>query len=302
MAMLTDRSSSPSVSAQVDRLGPALALLTAVLVVVAALAGLFVASSDSPVTVATVHGEVVDLYGEGLYKLDTVFRGAGNRGTDTVLLGGAVPLLLASLVAHRRARLGGTLLLVGVLGWVAYVYATMALATAYNPLFLVYVASFACALWAAVALIRRIDMAELNRRVGQGRQRALAYFLAFAGVFTAAMWMQPIIAGLGAGTVPPLLGHSTTLVTEALDLALVVPGTFAAAYLLLKGDATGGSLVAVPLLTLLTALAPTIVAQTVFQVQAGVEYTTAEIAGPIAGFLLLGSLSAWFLLRLIRRP
>lgn len=300
MATLTD-SSSALTSARPTRLASTLTLLTATLVVVATLAGLFAGPREAPTTVVSVHGEVVDLYGEGLYALDTVFRGAGNRGTDVVLLAVAIPLLVWSLAAHRRRRIRGTLLLVGVLGWISYVYGTVALATVYNRLFVVYVAAFAAALWAVVFLVRGIDMPELGRRLGTERNRGLPYFLTFTGLFTAAMWMGPIVFGLVSDTLPPLLGHSTTLVTEVLDLALVVPATLAAAYLMRRGDAAVGTVTAVPLLTLLTALAPTIVVQTVFQTQAGVEFTPAEIVGPIAGFLVLGSISAWFLVRLLRR-
>lgn len=300
MATLTDRSSA-STLARPAWLASTLTLATAAMVVVAAWAGLFAGDRGTPATVVSVHGEVVDLYGEGLYALDTVFRGAGNRGTDAILLAIAAPLLIGSLIAHRRASLPGTLSLVGVLGWVGYVYGTMALATVYNGLFLVYVAAFATALWGVVVLVRGVDMSELGRRVGPERYRALPSFLTFTGLFTAAMWVGPIVSGLTSGAVPPLLGHATTLVTEVLDLALVVPATLAAAYLLRSGDAAAGSVMAVPLLTLLTALAPTIVSQTVFQVQAGVEFTPAEIVGPIAGFLVLGSISAWFLVRLVRR-
>ena len=300
MATLTARS-IPTVVEGPRRLGSTLTLLTATLVVIATLAGLFAEARRAPTTVTSVHGEVVDLYGDGLYALDTVFRGAGNRGTDAVLLAVATPLLFASLVAHRRRRIRGTLLLVGVLGWIGYVYGTMALATVYNRFFVVYVAAFACAVWAVVVLVRGIDMSELGRRLGVERHRGLPYFLTFTGLFTAVMWMGPIVSGLASSTVPPLLGHSTTLVTEVLDLALVVPGTLAAAYLLMRGDAAVGTVTVVPLLTLLTALAPTIVIQTLFQVQAGVEFTAAEIVGPIAGFLVLGSISAWFLVRLLRR-
>lgn len=298
--MLTARS-IPAVVERRSRLGSTLTLLTATLVVIATLAGLSAEASRVPTTVTSVHGEVVDLYGEGLYALDTVFRGAGNRGTDLVLLAVAIPLLLGSLVAHRRRRLRGTLLLIGVLGWIGYVYATMALATVYNRFFVVYVAAFACAVWAVIVLVRGIDMSELGRGLGVERPRGLPYFLMFTGLFTAVIWMGPIVSGLTSDTVPPLLGHSTTLVTEVLDLALVVPGTLAAAYLLMRGDAGVGTVTAVPLLTLLTALAPTIVAQTLFQVQAGVDFTPAEIVGPIAGFLVLGSMSAWFLVRLLRQ-
>ena len=38
-----------------------------------------------------MRGETIDLYAEGLYRSDSVFKGAGNRGTDVVVRPGVTP-------------------------------------------------------------------------------------------------------------------------------------------------------------------------------------------------------------------
>jgi hypothetical protein len=43
-----------------------------------------------------------------------------------------------------------------------------------------------------------------------------------------------------------------------------------------------------------------IVAQTAFQLDAGVELSTGEIVGPVAGFLALAAIASWMLARLLR--
>jgi hypothetical protein len=48
-------------------------------------------------------------------------------------------------------------------------------------------------------------------------------------------------------------------------------------------------------------VAATIIAGTVFQVRAGVDFTTGEIVGPIAGFLVLAAVGLWLLVRLLRQ-
>jgi hypothetical protein len=91
----------------------------------------------------------------------------------------------------------------------------------------------------------------------------------------------------------------TTMVTYALDLAIITPATFLCAVLILRGDPLG-YVIAVPLLTLVVLLAPQIVLSTVFQKSAGVPFTTGEMFGPVAGFVVLGFVAAWFLVAILR--
>jgi hypothetical protein len=93
---------------------------------------------------------------------------------------------------------------------------------------------------------------------------------------------------------------ATTPVTEALDIAIIVPATLIAGGLLLRGRVALGTVIAVPLLTLLVALTPVIAAQTVAQLAAGINATTAEIVGPISGFLVLGGTAGFLVVKVLR--
>lgn len=95
-----------------------LAVLVVVLAVVATLGGLFWEPEAPSMSVVSVHGEGVDLYGEGIYRNDSLFRGAGNRGTDAVLLAIGVPLPAIMTAGYRRGSLRKSLGLVGVFGWI----------------------------------------------------------------------------------------------------------------------------------------------------------------------------------------
>ena len=90
-------------SRRVSRSVVVLAALVAVLSGMAAVVGLLATGGDTPMTVTSAHGEIVELYGSGLYDGDTVFKGAGNRGSDLVTLALGVPLLCRR---HRRVSAG----------------------------------------------------------------------------------------------------------------------------------------------------------------------------------------------------
>jgi len=273
----------------------------ALLATAATATGLLWTGGSAPEQVTSVRGETVTLFGEGLYRFESVFKGAGHRGTDLVTLLLGVPLLLGAVRRYRRASVPGTLMLVGVLGWFLYLYATMAVGAAHNEFFLVYVALFGASLFGVALVVNTLDLRAVRERVGDDLPaRTIAGFLVVTGLFTVVMWGAGLVTVLVEGQAPGTLGHATTTVTEALDLAIVVPLAVVAACQLFTGRLGTGSVMAVPVLLLLTALAPVIAAQTVSQLRAGVELTTAEVAGPIAGFIVLGGCAAVLLLRLLR--
>jgi hypothetical protein len=277
-----------------------LAVVVAALSTVAAVVGLLVTGGVAPRTVTSVHGDLVELYGTGVYRADTVFKGAGNRGSDVVTLLLAVPLLLVATSAYRRGSLRGALLLSGALSWPLYLYATMAVGAAYNELFLVYVAIFYASQFALVLTLRSVDRAVLAARMASGGRRGtLAALMLGGGVVTTVVWLMPLIAAGVAGDPPELLGHQTTMVTDALDLGVITPATLLAAYLLHRRRPEG-YLVAFPLLVLMTFLLPMIVAQTAFQLRADVSFTVGEIVGPVGGFVVLAALGLGLVVAVLR--
>jgi hypothetical protein len=277
-----------------------LAAVIAVLAAVAAGTGLLAGGGDGPFAFGTLRGGVAAIYGRGLYYYDTVLIGAGNRGADAVMLALGVPLLLGATLGYRDGSLRAGLLLVGVLGYVLYLYATLALGTAYNGLFLAYVALFSASLFAFIGAFTAVDRAALPGHWGpKVPRKGLAAFMFAGGAVTLALWGAPLVAA-AAMQVPTLLDSYTTLVTYALDLAIITPATLLCGALVLRREPFGYVL-AMPLLTIIVLLLPTICAQTAMQVAAGVRFSPAEIAGPIGGFAVLGLVGAVFLVRLLRQ-
>lgn len=90
------------------------------------------------------------------------------------------------------------------------------------------------------------------------------------------------------------------MVTSALDLGLITQATLIAGALILKRNPLGYRL-AFPLLGIIIMLLPVITAGTIFQVRAGIQFTSGEIAGPIAGFALIGLFAVWAAAAILRR-
>lgn len=277
-----------------------LCLLIVVFAVVAAGAGLFWQAAGDVYTFTTLRGETAQIYGQGLYRYDTVFAGAGFKGQDAVVLFLGVPLLILSAVLSWRGAFTGHLLLLGALGYFLYVYASMALGAAYNPLLLVYVVLFSASFFALVLTMTMIDLEQLAVRTAAGvPRRGLAIFMLVSGAVTLVVWGEPLVAALVQNTTPARLDTYTTMFTFALDLAIITPATWVAGGLLLRKN-TLGYLVAVPLLVIIILLTPQIALSTVFQRAAGVPFTTGEMIGPISGFVVLGAVAIWLTVSLLR--
>jgi hypothetical protein len=267
----------------------------------AAAVGLLWQPSGHPVSVVTSRGQAAQLAGDGLYRYDTVFTAAGNTAVDAVVLALGIPLLATAWLQFRAGSPRGALLLTGALGYLLYVYATYALGVAYNPLYLAYLALFAASLFGLVAAFAATDRAALALAAADPElpHRFLSRFLLTSAAVTAGLWLQPLVTALLQGTAPVGLDVYTTPVTYALDLAVITPAAALAGVLVRRREPLG-YLIAAPLLVTLVMLLPTIALSTALQAAAGISFTAAEVAGPIAGFGILGGVSAWLLVRLLR--
>jgi hypothetical protein len=275
-----------------------LASLTALLGGMAAGIGFFTNRPSNPYTITTLRGEEVEIYGEGIYAYDSLFFAAGYKGQDAVALFLGVPALIVALLLYQRGSLVGHLLLTGLLGYFLYVYSSVALGVAYNSIFILYIGAFASALFAFIISFNAM-LLRLNAigQFGKMPTRSLFIFMLIAGGITLFAWGAPIIQAMREGVSPARMAHYTTMVTYVIDLAVITPSTFIASYLLYKNQPSG-IVLAVPLLTLLLLLTPQIIFSTIFQYRAGVAFETAEIVGPVVGFIILGSASLYFLIRI----
>jgi hypothetical protein len=174
--------------------------------------------------------------------------------------------------------------LAGALAYFLYVYASMALGAAYNWLFLVYVALLSTSLFAFVGAVAARDL----RFTAAPPRLAPAIFMLVCGLVTAFVWLGPLVVAALERRPPDRLDGYTTMVTYALDLAIVAPATWLSAALILRRRSLGYVL-AFALTTVLVLLGPVIAVSTYNQVSAGIAFGPGEIAGPVVGFLVLGA-------------
>lgn len=270
------------------------------LAVAAAIAGLGMTGGSGPRPFTTVHGQAVELYGQGLYRNDTVFFAATFKGIDAVTLAVFVPALALAWWWHRRGSQRGALLLTASLSIFLYNGASMAFGAAYNSLFLVYVALLAASFFAFVLALAGLDHAHLAASISPRLpRRGLAIFLFLAGLAPLVLWLSDIIGPLAAGRVPELLGSYTVPYTYAVDLALIVPTVYCAGYLLLRQAPVAYALTAT-MLILLASVGIGVIAATTVQYSVGIVFSTGQLIGLIGSWIILGAFAIGFMVVLLR--
>jgi hypothetical protein len=276
-----------------------LSCLIAVLALVAAGFGLFWQDGGSPFAFTTVRGETVQMYGQGLYRYETVRDGTGAKEADLFVLVVGVPLLLLFSLLYRRGSLRGGLLLMGTLAYFLYNSASMTFGYAYNALFLVYVIQLSASFFAFVLTFTSFDREALPTYFSDRLpRRGIATFLFGVGASLILVWgVFDIMPALLEGKALALTGH-TTLPTHALDMGIIAPSATLAGYLLLR-RAPLGYLLATTLLVVSSVLGAGILALSAAQLLAGV-LTTAETLVFVLPFVILTGFGLWLTVVLLR--
>lgn len=276
-----------------------LALIIIPLALVAASMGLFWRGSGDPYPFATLRGETVMIRGHGLYRFDTINSSSQMIGQDIVTLIIGIPLLIVGIAKTRKGSLRGRLLLTGALGYFLYTYASMSFLTAFNPLFLVYVALFSLSLFGFILSLSGLDPQEVTQHVSERFPRRVItiYFYAVA-IFLALAWLGLVVPPMVSGRPPAGLESAITMIIQALDLGVIVPTSILTAALLTMNRPWGYTLSSVVLLKILT-MGTALISMIIIQMLAGVTIDPVVSAG-FAVISLSGIILAIIVFRAIK--
>ncbi len=272
-----------------------LATLIVPLALLAASLGVFWQGTGEPYPFQTLRGETVMIRGHGLYRYDTVLSAAQEVGQDVVTLLIGIPLLIAGITLNRQRTLRGHLLLTGALGYFLYTYGAMCFLTAFNPLFLVYVALFSLSLFGFILSMMNLNVEEVARRISDRfPRRAIAIYFSLIAAFLSLAWLRIVTVPSLTWTPPYGLESALTLVIQALDLGVIVPVSFITATLLSRKSGWGYVLSSVLLIKIIM-MGAALIAMIISQLAAGVKidpvtsiiFVLISISGIIFGIMTL---------------
>lgn len=154
------------------------------------------------------------------------------RGTASVVLVLALPILVLAMAAARRGRLLGMVGWIGSVAFITYQGWMFLFGLPFNGLFLVYVAMFAFGFWALVALLVRVPAGAYAASFEPALPaRLLAGWMIASCLAFYALWLRNVVPALLDSVAPAFLA-GTGMVTAAnyvLDMALFLPFTIVVA-------------------------------------------------------------------------
>ncbi len=288
---------------QIIKYQPAMTILIPLILVLTLAAGgsgLLDRNGSGPFSFTTVHGETVQMSGQGVYFHDTLFTASLSWGTDLATLFVGLPVLLVSAWLYRRGSLRGGLLLTGTLAYFLYYGASLGLGIAYNRLFLVYIALFSACFYAFALILTSYDLAALSRQASDHLpRRGMAVFMFIVGIGLALIWLSDAVAALLGNLVPTVLGPYTTVVTYTLDVGIIAVACILAGVQLWR-RAPFGIVLFATLSIMLILVGAMVVGQTLMQLSAGIHLTPGELIGKDVSFMIMAGIAIWLTAVLFR--
>ncbi|EMA57644.1 hypothetical protein [Halorubrum kocurii] len=251
----------------------------------------YVAASALTLLLAVVAAGV-GLFVPGFYR-DAAVLLPQLYGQDLLTLAVAVPALAVALRSARRGSLRGYVVWLGVTGYFLYTYASYALLTTFNELYLVYVALFGLTLYTLVGGVARLDPTAVKTALDGHPVRGYVAFQALVAGLVALLWLADVGPASLAGTRPESIAGTTlpVPVIQSLDLAVVIPSFALSAAFLWKRRAWGYVFTGV-LLVKGTTLGLAVLAMIAFMLRSGQPVPAPQIALfallSVAGLALTG--------------
>lgn len=272
-----------------------LTILIVILAGIAAASGVFLRGGGREIPLRSIHQNLVMAYGQGLYKNESVSMALQARAQDLITLVLGVPTLLWSVLLAGKGSLKGRFLLLGLLGYLLYTYTTYSFGAMYNGLFLVYVALLSACFFAFILTFLSLWEEDIQSRLDKGfPEKFVGIILIITAALACMMWLKRICVPLVKQEVPGELEHYTTLVIQALDLAILLPTGILAGILLMKKNKFGYLLAPVMVIKQMV-LVIVIIAMFINQSINGVATDISELVGFLVIAVILSSCLYLFL-------
>ena len=276
-----------------------LSVVTTVSLLIAASVGVFSHGTHIPRTARNLYGDQVELFGRGIYAKESLFQGPIFVGTDVAVLIFLIPLLGYLLFLHRKRTLAWDLVTIGLVTTALYYSLSLAFGTTMNRLFLVYIAAAGSSAFLLAQLLLKLDVGAIQERLSpRPVPTSLVVFMMIAGLSTF-VWFFEIAEFFIQGRPSEIIGMKTTEPTFVLDLALVAPLCFSAAFLLGRKRARG-IVCASMMLTLLLYVGLIVIGQTLAQRYYGIEVPLRELIVYVFSFVVLSLFAVAFLRKTLK--
>lgn len=199
-----------------------------VLVVITSVIGILSINCKDEFSFTTIYGDVVKIYGGGIYKMHTIEQVYQAIPHDIVNLFLALPALLISFAFARKGILKARLFFMAVTLYFLFTYGVYSFYTMYNRLYICYVAIMGLCFYTFFITFKETDAIKVKELYKDNYpNKVVGSFLIIAAFFMTMTWLKGIMPTVFFNKIPSEeLAQSTTMVTQAIDLAFYLPLSF----------------------------------------------------------------------------
>jgi hypothetical protein len=267
-----------------------LSIVSILLLIVISGTGVLSIDFSKSFEITNQYGDIVKMYGSGIYAHDSFFKAPILIGTDICVLFGLVPLLIYSFLQNRNERSNRSKVkLLSVYSAAFYYAASISFGVTYNQYHLLYIALFSCTLFGLFSIVREIKLKELDYKVTKG----VCLFLILAGTALIVAWMPDIVSSILSNKSLMLIEVYTTEITYVLDMGIIGPLCLICFNLLRKEDKLGIVILACLLKTCII-VGIMMLSQTACQILSGYEVMIPVLITKSGSFVLLGGFALYF--------
>ncbi len=193
-----------------------------------ALAGILSNDGNGSYLYKTIRGEMVEIYGKGVYRHMTTDVAVQGIAQDYITLFVAIPILLTSFYFATKNKLKAKLIFSGTLLYFLLTYLFYIGIALYNEIFLIAVMTLFCSLFAFILNIISFDFFEVKSFFTKQKSiHRASIFLIIIATIMSLLWLSVIIPPMLDGSFyPKELYHYSTLIVQGYDLGIFLPLAF----------------------------------------------------------------------------
>lgn len=267
-----------------------ISVLIVCLLAITSICGIMSLNFGNSHEVINQYGDVVKIYGSGIYAGDSYFKAPLSIGADICVLIMLIPLYIIRIINLGRDNSNINRLKLYSLHVVSLYYsASIAIGVKYNRLHLIYILLFSCSLFAMFLMARTIERENLKFKTTKG----VNIFLVICGIAVIVAWMPDIIPTVFTGNSLKLIEVYTTETTYVLDMGIIAPLCFMCIYFLKNNDPIG-VIILTGIVQLCIFVGIMIIPQSICQILSGANLPIPVIITKGASFIALGGFAYYF--------
>jgi hypothetical protein len=267
------------------------AILIIFLLGITTITGVFSFGDSHKYEFTNLYGDVIEIYGGGLYKNDSFFKAPISIGTDFTIILTVIPMILCLSVREIKTT-GQKIKLFSILGIVLYYASSISFGVTYNELHLIYIVLLGISFFAFFILLLQLYK-DIPNNCNYQFIKGEKTFIIVCGLTLFIAWLPDILSSLLSNSSLNLIEVYTTEITYVLDMGIISPLIFIIYYLLRKQQSIGIVLYHM-LLTVLQIIGVMLPLQTLIQRFAGISIPLAALVTKVGIFLILALCSFYF--------